>query len=170
MIPQSRSRTLPISHRAARQAQGPVLVTLNHVIAGVAYESVRISPYDVPINLEPVLKGLVGAIEDRFTELAGGTNIFVRKMDYKELYDLLDRALKSVPEYRRWNLTKWEMDQGYMDPEDDNRPVKFGFSSRHWPVDPPDNDFVDLDAHIRNATQLIWDLAVKEDEELRRGP
>jgi hypothetical protein len=145
-----------------------ILITLNHVIAGVAYESVRISPYDVPENLEAVLKGLVEGIEDRFTELAGGTNIFVRKMDYKELYDLLEKTLKAIPEFGRWNLTKWEMDQGYMDPEADDRPVKFGASSVHQSAEAADQDFVDLDAHVRNATQLIWDLAVEEDEELSR--
>ena len=155
-----------------RTGQGPLpekteerLVMLRDVLAAVAHESVRISPYPVPVDLEIVLRKAHALLkEDQGFEspIEWDPDFLLRKLTRRQLYGLIEDHLKAIPEFRRWNITKAEQDEGYTDPEDPNRPVQLvavgmGMKPR------ADNDFVDLDAHIQNTTRLAWDQSKPED-------
>ena len=118
----------------------------------------RISPYSVPADLEVVLNKAHMLLVDQGFErpISWDPSFLLRTMTYRQLLDLIDQHLKAIPEFRRWNITKAEQDEGYTDPEDPHRPVLFvavgmGMKPR------ADNDFVDLDAHIGNTARLAWD-------------
>jgi len=143
-----------------------VMVSMSELMAGLARESVRISPYDVPENLEVVLRKFADAVRGRFEEVL--PEFRVVELTRGELELLVKETLFAIPEFRRWNLTRWEMAQGYSDPEDEGRPVKFGAVAARWGNPPPDYDFVDLDAHVRNTVHAVWHDAL-EDEGVAGG-
>jgi hypothetical protein len=143
------------------------LVSLREVMAAIAYESVRISPYPIPVNLEIVLRKAHMLLKDQGFEPPFPTDLsfLLCEMTYEQVLGMLDQHLKAIPEFRRWNITKGEQDQGYTDPEDPNRPVQFVAVGRGMVAPDPDNDFVDLDAHIGNTALLIWNQSNPEETE-----
>jgi hypothetical protein len=112
-----------------------------NIFGEVANWAVRQSPYHRPDNLEIVLDELNKKISD-IDEYP--------TMTYREIEKLLDKNLKSIPEFLLWNERK-------------NGRQGMGFSAAGHHDDgsvtfynaKADDDFIDLDALIRNVTNSI---------------
>ncbi len=112
-----------------------IIITSNSVMGALAKWAVRQSPYHRPENLEIVLDKFYALIKG---ELDDTPSKYIKKFDsWKELYVWLESRLKSIPEFLLWNERK------------NGNQAPYGFSSRYDSPE-PDNDFIDLDALIRN--------------------
>jgi len=114
------------------------LVSKNNILSEIAKWAVCQSPYHRPDNLELVLDKLdlrLGAWTD---DILG-----YRKMTYKEIKKFLSKELESIPEFMLWNERK------------NGNQAKYNFTSRYSKKENPDNDFIDLDALIRNVANSI---------------
>ena len=69
----------------------------------------------------------------------------------EELYKTVEKLLKDIPEFRDLNLSQIEYENG-VSVDDEDRP-KYSFSSRYdvYDKDSWKDDFVDLDAFVRNV-------------------
>lgn len=114
-----------------------------HELAGhVAMWAVRQSPYLVPENLEVVLRKFQEELDevgdfDVAKEHKGGMRQFQSR---RELRDLLEETLLTIPEVRAWNSPKIE----------DARAVEY------MQTPSPDHDFIDLDALVSNIVLGIF--------------
>ena len=114
------------------------LVSKRNLLSEVAKWAVAQSPYHRPNNLEVVL--------DKLNENFGkwsNDNMGYEYFTYKRLMDFLGRELKAIPEFLLWNERK-----------NDNQ-SEYKFVDRYSKDDNPDDDFIDLDALIRNVANSI---------------
>lgn len=134
MIPQEIS--LP-AHRGES-----FLVSKRQILGTLASNAIQQSPY-LPGNLERVLN----AANDRLAPFFDATDLQLIEVTDRELIDIIEPVLKSIPEFNDWNLSKVEREHG-ISFDDENRPP-FAFISRYGSPR-EESDFVDLDALIRN--------------------
>lgn len=121
-----------------------IVITHRSIMGALASCAVQQSPYHRPDNLEVVLDKFHEQIKDQF----GG---YIMKFDsVKSIREWLEPKLKSIPEFMLWNERK----NGNQAPygfagagHHDNGDVTF-FTTK------ADNDFIDLDALIRNVINL----------------
>lgn len=113
------------------------LVSKRYILSEVAKWAVAQSPYHRPDNLEIVLDKL-NAIIPKWQDKIGYVS-----MTYRELVDFLEKGLKAIPEFVLWNERK----SGNQSP--------YKFISRYDNEVNPDDDFIDLDALIRNVANSI---------------
>lgn len=132
------------------------IVTKTNIISAIAYWAIRQSPYDVPQKLEAAIEALSKRIDEKgiFESTEKKSMQSYKEIDGQEIFKLVTDLCHNTPEVAVWNITQYELDKGFTDPNDVNRPVKFGTSSRY---DHPKAhyDFIDLDALARNATNMI---------------
>ena len=113
------------------------LVSKRNVLSEVAKWAVAQSPYHRPDNLEVVLDKLdkeVGEWKD---------NLGFKYFNYKELLDCLKEWLFQIPEFKLWNERK------------NGNQSEYKFIDRYSKEDNPDDDFIDLEALIRNVANSI---------------
>lgn len=111
------------------------LFSRKDILGGLAKWAVRQSPYHRPDNLEIVLDKL----HEVLPQIGG--SMFYEKT-YGEIKIFLSDHLLKIPELTAWNERK------------NGNQCPFGFSSRYdHPI--PDNDFIALDALIRNIANDI---------------
>jgi len=114
------------------------LVSKKGLLSEVAKWAVAQSPYHRPDNFEIVLDELdlrIGAWTD---DIMG-----YKKMTYKEIKQFLDKELSSIPQFMLWNERK------------NGNQNEHKFVDRYSKDDNPDDDFIDLDALIRNVANSI---------------
>ena len=115
------------------------LVSKNNILSEVAKWAVYQSPYSRPDNLEIVLDKL----NNGFGKWSND-NLGWEKFTYKNLRNYLDKELKRIPEFLLWNERK------------NGNQAEYKFVSRYSKEEEnPDNDFIDLDALIRNVANSI---------------
>lgn len=114
------------------------LVSKRYILSEVAKWAVFQSPYHRPDNLEIVLDKL----NEGFGKW-GNDNLGFEKFTYKNLKNFLDRELKKIPEFLLWNERK------------NGNQSQYKFTDRYSKDDNPDDDFIDLDALIRNVANSI---------------
>ena len=121
-------------------------------ITGVIYE---MHPYHKPENINDI----VDAIEKYYTDNVPKKEkkYSFKLLDFKsynEFKDILDKLLKSIDAFRKYNISKALKDKGVIDPEDP-RNSGIVFSDRCTEIEEY-YDFIDLDACIRNIALQIW--------------
>ena len=124
------------------------LVSKNDILSGVAKWAVAQSPYHRPDNLEIVLDKLNINLISYFKD-----EIYL-ELSYREINNFIKLYTFSIEEFMQWNERK------------NGREGHLGFSSRYdRPM--PDDDFIDLDALIRNiANDIIRDKYQKSIPEI----
>lgn len=126
------------------------IITSRSIMGALADYSVQQSPYHRPDNLEIVLDKFFGQIKDDFDN---GLK-YIKKFDtYRDILDYIEPKLKSIPEFMLWNERKnGKQGNGFTGAgHHDDGSVTFYQAQA-------DNDFIDLDALIRN----VINLAVKD--------
>lgn len=114
------------------------LVSKKRILSGLAKWAIAQSPYYRPDNLEVVIDKLNTNITCIF-ELA---ELGYLDLTYDEIVEFINTHTKNIPEFMLWNERK----NGNQSP--------FGFVSAYsHPV--PDDDFIDLDALVRNVANDI---------------
>lgn len=124
-------------------------VSKNHVLGAVAMWAVRQSPYDVPDELETVLWKLSSEMDATDLFEKEGFSKGWGELTYYGVRELLDQKLKGIPEFMAWNERK------------NGNQSEYKFTSRYDGPENPDDDFIDLDALIRNVANTI----IREDSE-----
>ena len=104
-----------------------------NILGEIAHWAVCQSPYHRPENLEVVL--------DKFNSIILLVPDYPT-MSYGEIRELLDE-LKEIPEFKLWNERK------------NGNQAQYKFTSRYDGKGNPDDDFIDLDALIRNVANSI---------------
>ena len=106
------------------------------------------APNREPRKAETIMKKL----RDSFREKAYNDNEWYSwNIPAEELYETVEKLLKDIPEFRDLNLSQIEYENG-VSVDDEDRP-KYSFSSRYdvYDKDSWKDDFVDLDAFVRNV-------------------
>jgi len=114
------------------------LVSKRYILSEVAKWAIAQSPYHRPDNLEVVLDKL----NEGFGKWSNDTMGY-EEFTYKRLMDFLGRNLKAIPEFLLWNERK------------NGNQSEYKFTDRYSKDDNPDDDFIDLDALIRNVANSI---------------
>lgn len=114
-----------------------IRVSERQLLGSLAKWAVAQSPYHRPDNLEKVLDTLHEATKNDFVE-----SYVVTFNDTKQLVGFLNVQLKSIPELAAWNERK------------NGNQAPYAFVSR-YDSPSPDDDFIDLDALIRNVANEI---------------
>lgn len=104
-----------------------------NILGEIAHWAVCQSPYHRPDNLEIVL--------DKFNQIIIAVPKFP-ELSYNEIRELL-QELKEIPEFVAWNERK------------NGNQSQYKFTSRYDSEGNPDDDFIDLDALIRNVANSI---------------
>src|SRR3990167_7513030 len=104
-----------------------------NILGEIANWAVRQSPYHRPDNLEIVL--------DKFNKIIALVPEYP-SMSYSQIRELLDE-LKEIPEFMLWNERK------------NGNQSQYKFTDRYSGKGNPDDDFIDLDALIRNVANSI---------------
>ena len=124
------------------------LVSKQQILSEVARNAVASSPYHRPDNLEVVLDKLNEGLREWSRKNCGETDWYkgllgYKEFTYKKLKNFLEEELKKIPEFLLWNERK------------NGNQAPFRFTSRYSKDDNPDDDFIDLDALIRNVANDI---------------
>jgi len=109
------------------------------VTGHVAMWAVRQSPYMVPDALDDALV----QFQQRFFVAVQPDQQGMVKLSERALFAAIDQAVKGVPWMWAWNEPK------------SKHGSPFVFTSRYDKPD-PDDDIIDLDAMIRNASNSVW--------------
>lgn len=104
-----------------------------NILGEIAHWAVCQSPYHRPDNLETVL--------DKFNEIIALIPDYP-SMSYSQIGELLEE-LKEIPEFMAWNERK------------NGNQAEYKFLDRYSGKGNPDDDFIDLDALIRNVANSI---------------
>ena len=117
-------------------------------------------PYRLPRKIEIVMEKVKAKIREQFVNM---NEWYYIEIEPSKVYGLVNDLLFSIPEWQEWNLTLNEYEKG-IKVDDEIRP-QFGFTSAYDKEtgDSWKNDFVDLDAFVRNVCRMI-DLLNAEDE------
>jgi len=136
----------------------PILVMVSNVCGHIAMWATRQSPYHAPDFLTDVLREFqISAINDKCHETHYGCFWFNldKESPASHLSKILKEHLLCDPKVRAWNNRK----NGNQSP--------FGFVSR-YDKPSPDNDFIDLDALVRNIARSCIEEFRREREIDRR--
>jgi len=143
-----RSRSSP--KKAPRKKPAVFLTSAKTVAGHFAMWAVRQNPYPhCPAHLDLLVGRLLYQLQKHAKKQARGNGLMkvagIFRTDRRSLETLVMEKLGSVREFQRWNERK----NGNQDP--------FNFVSRY--DDPtkrdPDNDFIDLDALVRNVALSV---------------
>lgn len=105
------------------------------ITGAFAGNAVRASPYSCPDDLEKIINYLDACFTlDVFSKLT----MDMVEISLNEIEAFLHKYLDDLPQFVQWNERK-------------NKREGHGFTSAHSPKLKPDDDFIDLDALIRNV-------------------
>ena len=134
-----------------------IVTTAREIIASFAYCIIKGSPYSKVENLTEILEDirvhLIPTFDDENKYIDKYNGNLYKEISIDELRSIF-KNIKNIPSFSKLNLTKYEIDKGFTDANDDARPVKFGVSGRGI-TNQRDKDFIDLDACIRNVLNLL---------------
>lgn len=119
-----------------------MIVSKCQLLGELAKWAIRQSPYLIPDNLEVALQNFANSLDQLKTAEIDYPEWFKFK-DKEDVYYLVDVALKNTTEIVKWNNRKNGNDS------------PMGFTSRYDQETNPDNDFIDLDALVRNVVNGI---------------
>lgn len=129
-----------------------------HIVDAVAGTIYRMAPRNRPRNMDKIMSHVIENAEQACVDVVNNRHLF---MTHTEFSDWLTDMLKSCPDFCNLNLSQNEVDSG-VSVDDESRP-KYAFTSV-YNVETEDswkNDFIDLDAAIRN----IYDCIIAAHEE-----
>ena len=125
------------------------------LVSVVSKWSIRLSPYDVPENLETVLDEFQDHIDIYFQNLKKEDFGYI-EMTLSQLINFLKGNLITIKEFKDWNLSKIEKRLNIK--FNDNRGEYCNqIIDKYHEID-INYDFVDLDALIRNVSHDIYKL------------
>lgn len=96
-------------------------------------------------------------VRDSFRKTANNDNeYYTVNIEEKKFYNWLHDLLFEIPEFKELNLTQIEFENG-VSVDDESRP-QFSFTTRYDEYDSESwkNDFIDLDAFVRNVVNRYW--------------
>lgn len=127
-----------------------IVLSKGYILGEIAHWAVCQSPYHRPDNLETVL--------DSFNQAISTISDYPA-FSYDEIRELL-QGLKEIPEFVAWNERK------------NGNQSQDKFTSRFDGKGNPDDDFIDLDALIRNVANSLFREATENSfpESLRESP
>jgi hypothetical protein len=117
-----------------------IYVSKSSLLGTFAKYAVSQSPYHRPDNLELVLDKLNELISPPFDKAPLGIGDF---SDFVSLEAFLQRMCAKIPEFVEWNDRK------------NGNDAPMHFTSRYDKDDNPDDDFIDLDALLRNVASEV---------------
>lgn len=129
-----------------------------HIVEAVAGQLYRMAPRNRPRDIDKIMSHVLDEAEKVAVNADTQRTL---NMKYSAFSNWLTNTLKSCPEFRNLNLSQNEVDKG-VSVSDESRPT-FAFTSA-YDVETKDSwrdDFIDLDAAIRNIFNCI--LAAHED-------
>lgn len=129
-----------------------------HIVEAVAGTLYRMAPRNRPRGMDKIMSYVIEQLESVCVEVVNNRYLF---MTTEEFHEWLTDMLKRCPEFCNLNLSQNEYDKD-ISVDDESRP-KFAFTSA-YDVETEDSwrdDFIDLDAAIRN----IYDCIIAAHEE-----
>jgi hypothetical protein len=133
------------------------VISKSDILSAVACCGIEQSPYIFPKNLQDAITALSNKIdaENIFASpiklSASSYRVFI---DEQAVLNLIDHLIKDTPEIAIWNVTQKEQYNGITDARDPQREIKNILISR-CSIPPEDDDFIDLDALVRNILAML---------------
>ena len=143
---------MSLSKKELGLEEGNFIINGKELVANVIYEAITCKSYPtLPRNIETITNKVTELYKKEFKKFTLYSEDYYTKTfkDYTELLDWLKDYILPIKEIQDLNLTENEIENGITDIEDRTRD-KFVFSSRYSKAIPIKEDFVDLDAYIRN--------------------
>jgi phage FluMu protein Com len=127
-----------------------MVISKKELLGAIAYCGMRQCPHNIPRKFNEVIDKVSQIVDKEFDSMGS----FKSKAfeNGKEFYNWLKTTLTSIQEFNEWNLSENEYRKG-ISVDDESRP-KYLCVDRYSNV-PEDNDFIDLDACIRNIYGLM---------------
>lgn len=141
-----------------------ILLTESNVLGMVGFWAYNQCPNHAPRKIETVMNKLKSAIEKDFVlPLTSDKTFYIKEIEQDLVYEYIYKLLTTIPEFKEWNLSQTEYDNG-IKVDDERRPL-YGFTSafdirdeNYWK-----NNFVDLDAFINNVVRGLFELKYLDD-------
>ena len=130
-----------------------LLIGKKDLIGYLSHWSIKLSPLEIPRNLEIVLEKFTDHINPYFEKLIKN-NLQFLEMDIKTLSKFLYGNLITIQEFKKWNLSEMELKLS-IDINDERGEYCnqiIGLNTKEDPL----YDIVDLDALIRNISHSIY--------------
>jgi hypothetical protein len=128
---------------------GPFSISGGELLAQVIYEAIRCKTWPSLPRKSDIIATKVSELYTREFERISDDFYLKTFETYDELYTWLKEHLLTISEIEEMNLSQKEYEAG-VKVADESRD-KYVFSSRYSPPCPRDEDFIDLDAYIRNV-------------------
>jgi hypothetical protein len=128
---------------------GPFMIGGSELVAQAVYEGIKCKTWPtLPRKLDTIVAKISELYLREFKRVS--EDFYIKEFStYDELHSWLKEHLLAIPEIEEMNLSQTEFDAG-VKVEDEDR-GKFVFTSRCSPACPASEDFVDLDAYVRNV-------------------
>lgn len=131
-----------------------------HIVEAVAGTLYRMAPRNRPRDMDKIMSHVIENAEQAYINIVNNRHLF---MTYTEFSEWLTNTLKRCPEFCDLNLSQNEYDK-HISVDDESRP-KCAFTSA-YDVETEDSwkdNFIDLDAAIRNIYSCI--IAAHEEDD-----
>jgi hypothetical protein len=141
-----------------------IILTEGNVLGTIGFWAYCQCPNHTPRKIETVMSKLKNLIEADFElPVESDKTFYTKEIEQDKVYEYIYRLLHSVPEFKGWNLSKTEHDNG-IKVEDEGRP-QYRFTSRYDVRDENYwmNDIVDMDAFVNNVVRGIFELKYLDD-------
>lgn len=141
------------------EVKDKIVITPRDIIAAFSYCILKQSPYTSVTNLVEILEDIrkelinIGYPDENAYFDKYSVHLYLHK-SYDDIYKDLEKIRDNVESFKRLNITKFELDKGISDCNDDKRSVKFAVVGRGI-INNRDKDFIDLDACIRNVVNKL---------------
>ena len=130
------------------QLERPFIINGSELVASVIYQAIKCKNY-------PTIPRQIGIIIERVRKLyledweRFSDDYYCKEFEtYNELLTWLEDNIMTIPEIRELNLSEIEFEAGIT--VDDPKRATYAFTSRYSPAPPENEDFIDLDAYVRN--------------------
>jgi hypothetical protein len=126
------------------------IISERNVLPAIAYWGCAQDPFCFPRNLEVVIR----KARQKIRTMANKDipDFFYVEIQEEEIEDWVKELLMDIPEFVDWNLSENEAKNG-IKVDDENR-GEYLFTSAYSST-PEDDDFIDLDACIRNIANML---------------
>jgi len=141
-----------------------ILLTEGNVLGVVGFWAYNQCPNQTPRKIETVMSKLKGAIEEDFIlPFESDKTFYTKDIEQGKVYEYIHNLLHAIPEFKEWNLSQIEYDNG-VKVDDESRP-QYNFTSAYDVRDESywKNDFVDLDAFVNNVVRSIFEQKYLDD-------
>jgi hypothetical protein len=128
---------------------GPFPISGGELVAQIVYESIKCKTWPtLPRKIDIIVAKVSELYHREFERISD--DFYLRTFaTYNELRDWLKENILAISEIEEMNLSQTEYEAGIKVGDEDRD--KFVFSSRYSPACPINEDFVDLDAYVRNV-------------------